>query len=86
MQILDEIEPVRRSVFGGCVGYLGWHGNMDTAIAVRTAVMRRGKIHIQVGSSVNDSAIADAMWEETNQKAQILIKAVKMACNGLRIR
>lgn len=86
MQILDEIEPVRRSVFGGCVGYLGWHGNMDTAIAVRTAVMRRGKIHIQVGASVNDSAIADAMWEETNQKAQILIKAVKMACNGLRIR
>ena len=86
MQIIDEIEPVRRTVFGGSVGYLGWHGNMDTAIAIRTAVMRRGKIHIQAGAGVVADSIPEAEWEETNKKALALVKAVKMACNGLRIR
>lgn len=86
MQIIDEIEPVRRTVFGGSVGYLGWHGNMDTAIAIRTAVMRRGEIHIQAGTGVVADSVPEAKWEETNKKALALVKAVKMACNGLRIR
>ncbi|MBH0064120.1 anthranilate synthase component I [Psychrobacter sp. SZ93C1] len=86
MQIIDEIEPVRRTVFGGAVGYLGWHGNMDTAIAIRTAVMRRGKIHIQAGAGVVADSIPEAEWDETNKKALALLKAVKMACNGLHIR
>ena len=86
MQIIDELEPVRRTVFGGAVGYLGWHGNMDTAIAIRTAVMRRGQIHIQTGATVVADSVAKAEWDETNKKALALIKAVKMACNGLRIR
>ncbi|MCD1278811.1 anthranilate synthase component I [Psychrobacter sp. CCUG 69069] len=86
MQIIDEIEPVRRTVFGGSVGYLGWHGNMDTAIAIRTAVMRRGEIHIQAGAGVVADSVPEAEWEETNKKALALVKAVKMACNGLRIR
>lgn len=86
MQIIDEIEPVRRTVFGGSVGYLGWHGNMDTAIAIRTAVMRRGEIHIQAGAGVVADSVPKSEWEETNKKALALVKAVKMACNGLRIR
>ena len=86
MQIIDELEPVRRTVFGGAVGYLGWHGNMDTAIAIRTAVMRRGQIHIQAGATVVADSVAEVAWDETNKKALALIKAVKMACNGLRIR
>jgi len=86
MQIIDELEPVRRTVFGGSVGYLGWHGNMDTAIAIRTAVMRRGEIHIQAGAGVVADSVPEAEWEETNKKALALIKAVEMACNGLRIR
>lgn len=86
IQIIDELEPVRRTVFGGAIGYLGWHGNMDTAIAVRTAVMRRGKIHTQAGAGVVVDSIPEAEWDETNKKASALIKAVKMACNGLRIR
>ena len=86
MQIIDEIEPVRRTVFGGSVGYLGWHGNMDTAIAIRTAVMRRGEIHIQAGAGVVADSVPEAEWEETNKKALALVEAVKMACNGLRIR
>ena len=63
MQIIDEIEPVRRTVFGGSVGYLGWHGNMDTAIAIRTAVMRRGKIHIQAGAGVVADSVPEAEWD-----------------------
>lgn len=86
MQIVDEIEPVRRTVFGGSVGYLGWNGNMDTAIAIRTAVMRRGEIHIQAGAGVVADSVPEAEWDETNKKALALVKAVKMACNGLRIR
>ncbi|MBH0095327.1 anthranilate synthase component I [Psychrobacter sp. NZS113] len=86
MQIIDELEPVRRTVFGGAVGYLGWHGNMDTAIAIRTAVMRRGKIHIQAGAGVVADSIPEDEWDETNKKALALLKAVKMACNGLHIR
>ncbi|MDE0842615.1 MAG: chorismate-binding protein [Psychrobacter pacificensis] len=86
MQIIDEIEPVRRTVFGGSVGYLGWNGNMDTAIAIRTAVMRRGEIHIQAGAGVVADSVPEAEWDETNKKALALVKAVKMACNGLRIR
>ena len=86
MQIIDELEPLRRTVFGGAIGYLGWHGNMDSAITIRTAVMRRGKIHIQAGAGVIADSIPEAEWDETNKKALALIKAVKMACNGLRIR
>lgn len=86
MQIIDEVEPVRRTVFGGAVGYLGWQGNMDTAIAIRTAVMRRGQIHIQAGAGVVADSVPEAEWDETNNKALALVKAVKMACDGLRIR
>lgn len=86
MQIIDEVEPVRRTVFGGSVGYLGWHGNMDTAIAIRTAVMRRGQIHVQAGAGVVADSVPTSEWDETNKKALALIKAVKMACDGLRIR
>lgn len=86
MKIIDEIEPVRRTVFGGAVGYLGWHGNMDTAIAIRAAVRRRGKIHIQAGAGIVADSVPETEWDETHKKALALIKAVKMACNGLRIR
>lgn len=86
MQIIDEIEPVRRTVFGGSVGYLGWNGDMDTAIAIRTAVMRRGQIHVQTGAGVFIDSLPETEWNETNKKASSLIKAVKMACNGLHIR
>ena len=86
MQIIDEVEPVRRTVFGGSVGYLGWNGDMDTAIAIRTAVMRRGQIHVQTGASVFVDSLPETEWNETNKKASSLIKAVKMACNGLHIR
>ena len=68
MQIIDEVEPVRRTVFGGAIGYLGWHGNMDTAIAIRTAVMKDGQIHVQAGAGVVADSDPLAEWDETNKK------------------
>lgn len=85
MQIIDEVEPVRRTVFGGAIGYLGWHGNMDTAIAIRTAVMKDGQIHVQAGAGVVADSDPLAEWDETNKKALALVKAVEMACRGLEI-
>lgn len=83
MQIIDEVEPVRRSVFGGAVGYLGWAGNMDTAIAIRTAVLKDGQVHIQAGAGVVADSDPVAEWDETNKKALAIVKAVEMACGGL---
>lgn len=85
MQIIDEIEPVRRSIFGGAVGYLGWAGNMDTAIAIRTAVMKNEQVHIQAGAGVVADSDAVAEWDETNKKALAIVKAVEMACAGLEV-
>lgn len=82
MQIIDEVEPVRRSVFGGAVGYLGWAGNMDTAIAIRTAVLKDGQVHIQAGAGVVADSDPVAEWDETNKKALAIVKAVEMACGG----
>ncbi|WFF38873.1 anthranilate synthase component I [Moraxella nasibovis] len=85
MQIIDEVEPVRRSVFGGAVGYLGWAGNMDTAIAIRTAVLKDGQVHIQAGAGVVADSDPVAEWDETNKKALAIVKAVEMACGGLMV-
>lgn len=85
MQIIDEVEPVRRTIFGGAIGYLGWHGNMDTAIAIRTAVMKDGQVHVQAGAGVVADSDPMAEWDETNKKALALIKAVELACDGLKL-
>lgn len=85
MQIIDEVEPVRRSVFGGAVGYLGFLGNMDTAIAIRTAVLKDGQVHIQAGAGVVADSNPIAEWDETNKKALAIVKAVELACGGLLI-
>lgn len=52
MEIIDELEPVKRGVYGGAVGYLAWNGNMDTAIAIRTAVIKNGELHVQAGGGI----------------------------------
>ncbi len=85
MQIIDEVEPVRRTVFGGAVGYLGWHGNMDTAIAIRTAVLKDGQVSVQAGAGVVADSDPLSEWDETNKKALAIVKAVELACRGLKI-
>ena len=83
MEIIDELEPVKRGIYGGAVGYLGWKGNMDTAIAIRTAVIKDGKLHVQAGAGVVADSVPRLEWKETMNKARALFKAVAMAESGL---
>lgn len=79
MEIIDEIEPVKRGVYGGAVGYLAWNGNMDTAIAIRTAVIKNGELHVQAGGGIVADSIPALEWEETINKRKAMFKAVMLA-------
>ena len=83
MEIIDELEPVKRGVYGGAVGYLSWNGNMDTAIAIRTAVIQNDTLHIQAGAGVVADSVPLNEWEETMNKGRAVFRAVAMACRGL---
>ncbi|MEO0442375.1 MAG: anthranilate synthase component I [Pseudomonadota bacterium] len=76
MEIIDELETEKRGVYGGAVGYLAWNGNMDTAIAIRTAVIKNGKIYVQAGAGVVADSIPALEWKETMNKARALFSAV----------
>jgi len=83
MEIIDELEPVKRGVYAGAVGYLSWSGNMDTAIAIRTAVIKDGILHIQAGAGIVADSVPANEWEETMNKGRAIFRAVAMACRGL---
>jgi len=83
MEIIDEVETVKRGVYSGAVGYLSWSGNMDTAIAIRTAVVKDGMVHIQAGAGVVHDSVPQLEWEETLNKGRALFRAVAMAEAGL---
>lgn len=83
MEIIDELEPVKRGIYGGAVGYLGWHGNMDTAIAIRTAVIKDGQLHIQAGAGVVHDSVPESEWLETLSKARAMMRAAGIAAAGL---
>ncbi|MGH8443188.1 MAG: anthranilate synthase component I [Nevskiaceae bacterium] len=82
MEIIDELEPVKRGIYGGAVGYLSWDGNMDMAIAIRTAVIKDGKVHVQAGAGVVADSQPAAEWEETMNKARALMRAAAEAACG----
>jgi len=83
MEIIDELEPVKRGIYAGAIGYIGWSGNLDTAIAIRTAVIRDGLLHIQAGAGVVHDSIPLNEWEETLNKGRAVFRAVAMAEGGL---
>ena len=83
MEIIDELEPVKRGIYGGAVGYLSWNGNMDTAIAIRTAVIKNKVLHIQAGAGVVADSMPQSEWDETMNKGRAVFKAVAMATQGL---
>ncbi len=84
MEIIDELEPLKRGVYAGAIGYLGWNGNMDTAIAIRTAVIRDGRLHIQVGAGIVADSDPAKEWEETMNKGRAMFRAVSLVGAGLR--
>jgi anthranilate synthase component 1 len=84
MEIIDELEPVKRGIYGGAVGYLSWSGNMDMAIAIRTAVIQNDVLYIQAGGGIVADSIPRNEWEETLNKRRAMFRAVAMAERGLR--
>ncbi|MGC9457928.1 MAG: anthranilate synthase component I, partial [Halothiobacillaceae bacterium] len=83
MEIIDELEPVKRGVYSGAVGYWAWNGNMDTAIAIRTAVIKDGQLHIQAGAGIVYDSVPENEWQETLNKGRAIFRAVALAESGL---
>lgn len=83
MEIIDEFESTKRGIYGGAVGYLSWNGNMDTAIAIRTAVIKDGILNIQAGAGVVADSVPRLEWKETMNKGRAMFRAVAMAAAGL---
>ncbi|WP_287601014.1 anthranilate synthase component I [Thiothrix sp.] len=83
MEIIDELEPVKRGVYSGAVGYLAWNGNMDTAIAIRTAVIKDDVLHIQAGAGVVYDSVPQSEWDETMNKGRAVFRAASAALSGL---
>lgn len=83
MEIVNELEPVKRNIYAGAVGYISWHDDTDLAIAIRTAVIHEGKLHVQAGAGIVADSDAEKEWEETRSKGRALITAVDRASRGL---
>jgi anthranilate synthase component 1 len=79
MEIIDELEPVKRGIYGGAVGYISWAGDMDTAIAIRTAVIKDGRLYVQAGGGVVADSVPRLEWKETQNKARAVFRAASMA-------
>jgi anthranilate synthase component 1 len=86
MEIIDELEPTKRGVYAGAVGYLGFNGDMDLAIAIRTAVLKGGRIYVQAGAGIVADSDPDSEWQETLNKAKAQLRAAEMAESGLDTR
>lgn len=82
MEIIDELEPVKRGVYGGAVGYISWAGDMDTAIAIRTAVIKDGQLYVQAGGGVVADSVPRLEWKETHNKARAMFRAASMVLAG----
>ncbi len=83
LEVIRELEPVKRNVYSGAVGYIGWHGDADTAIAIRTAVIQDGRLHVQAGAGIVYDSDPQKEWEETMNKGRALFRAVAEAARGL---
>jgi anthranilate synthase component 1 len=83
MEIIDELEPVKRGVYSGAVGYIAWSGNLDTAIAIRTSVIKNQTLHIQAGAGIVYDSIPRNEWDETMNKGRATFRAVSKAEAGL---
>lgn len=83
MEIIDELEPSKRGVYSGAVGYISWSGDMDTAIAIRTAVIKDHTLYIQAGAGIVYDSVPRNEWDETMNKGRAIFRAVAMASSGL---
>ncbi|MBN4074965.1 anthranilate synthase component I [Gammaproteobacteria bacterium AH-315-E17] len=84
MEIIDEFEPVKRGIYGGAMGYLSWNGNMDMAIAIRTAVIKDSTLYVEAGAGIVADSVPELEWKETMNKARALFQAVKLVEEGMQ--
>lgn len=83
MEIIDEFEPTKRGVYGGAVGYLGFSGDMDVAIAIRTGVIKNHTLYVQAGAGIVADSVPESEWLETQNKARAVIRAAELVQHGL---
>lgn len=83
MEIIEEVEPCKRGVYGGSVGYFDFSGNMDMCITIRTVLVKDGRIYVQAGAGIVADSVGEREYEETVNKAKAMLKAVEMAREGL---
>jgi anthranilate synthase component 1 len=86
MEIIDELEPSKRGIYAGAVGYLAFNGDMDVAIAIRTAVIKDGTLYVQAGAGIVADSVPDSEWMETQNKARAVLRAAEMALGGLDVQ
>jgi anthranilate synthase component 1 len=86
MEIIDSLEPVKRGIYSGAVGYLGFHGDMDVAIAIRTGVIKAGRLAVQAGAGIVADSDPESEWLETCNKARAVLRAAELAEAGLDSR
>ena len=84
MEIIDELEPTKRGIYSGAVGYLGFNGDMDLAIAIRTAVVKDDRLYVQAGAGIVADSVPASEWMETQSKARAVLRAAEMAQSGLQ--
>ena len=82
MQIIDELEPVKRGIYGGAVGYLSFAGDMDVAIAIRTGIVKDGTLYVQAAAGVVADSVPELEWKETEAKARALMRAAELVEEG----
>ena len=83
MEIIDELEPDKRGVYAGAAGYLGFNGDMDLAIAIRTAVVKDGQMHVQAGAGIVADSVPESELQETRAKARAVLRAAEIALSGM---
>ncbi|MCB1588233.1 MAG: chorismate-binding protein, partial [Xanthomonadales bacterium] len=83
IEIIQELEPIRRNLYGGAVGYLNWWGESDLAIGIRTAMIKDRQLHVQAGAGIVADSDPATEWEETMNKGRALFRAVAQAAGGL---
>ena len=85
MEIIDELEPSKRGIYAGAVGYLGFNGDMDLAIALRTAVVKNNMLYVQAGAGIVADSVPESEWLETQNKARAVLRAAEMVLDGLDV-
>jgi Anthranilate/para-aminobenzoate synthases component I len=86
MEIIDELEPTKRGIYAGAVGYLAFNGDMDVAIAIRTAVIKDNTLYVQAGAGIVADSVPDSEWMETQNKARAITRAAEMVLAGLDVQ